>query len=60
MMPTIYARWSLGICHTSGNNLFKTFPVAAFYRPNLGICTNLQKKHCIGEEIFLDGSGAPT
>ena len=53
MMPTIYARWSLGICHSFGNNLFKTFPFADFNRPNLGICTNLQKKHCIGEEIFL-------
>ena len=52
-MPTIYARWSLGIGHRFGNNLFKRCPFADFNRTKLGICTNLQKKHCIGEEIFL-------
>ena len=28
---------------------------AEFNRPKLDICTNLQKKHCIGEQIFLVG-----
>ena len=23
-----------------------------FKRPNLNICTNLQQKHCVGEQIF--------
>ena len=52
-MPAIYALWSLGICHIFGNNLFKMFPFADFNRPKLDVCTNLQKKHCIGEQIFL-------
>ena len=26
---------------------------AEFNRPKLDICTNLQKKRCIGEQIFL-------
>ena len=30
-------------------------PFADFNRPKLDICTNLQKKHCIGEQIFLAG-----
>ena len=28
-------------------------PFPDFNRPKLDICTNLQKKHCIGEQIFL-------
>ena len=28
---------------------------AEFDRPKLDICTNLQKKHRIGEQIFLAG-----
>ena len=28
---------------------------AEFNRPKLNICTNLQKKHCIGEQICLVG-----
>ena len=28
---------------------------AEFNRPKLDICTNLQKKHRIGEQIFLAG-----
>ena len=30
-------------------------PFADFNRPKLDICTNLQKKHCSGEQIFLLG-----
>ena len=26
---------------------------ADFNRPKLDLCTNLQQKHCIGEQIFL-------
>ena len=52
-MPAIYARWSLGICLRFGNNLSKMCPFADFNRPKLDVCTNLQKKHCIGEQIFL-------
>ena len=32
---------------------------AELNRSKLDICTNLQKKHCIGEQIFLAGNGAP-
>ena len=28
---------------------------AEFNRPKLNLCTNLQKKHCIGEQICLVG-----
>ena len=70
-MPAIYALWSLGICHIFGNNPFKMFPFADFNRPKLDVCTNLQKKHCIGERYrqFTEkalhwransGNGAPT
>ena len=52
-MLTIYARWILGICHRFGNNLSKMCSFAEFNRPKLDICTNLQKKYCIGEPIFL-------
>ena len=52
-MPAIYARWNLGIYHRFGNNLFKRFPFADFNRTKLDLCTNSQKKHCIGEQIFL-------
>ena len=52
-MPTKYARWMLGICLRFGNNLSKMCPFAHFNRPKLDLCTNLQKKHCIGKEIFL-------
>ena len=52
-MPTIYARWIWEICLRFGNNLFKMCPFADFNRPKLDVCTNLQKKHCIGEQIFL-------
>ena len=30
-------------------------PFADFNRPTLNICTNLQKKHRIGKQIFLVG-----
>ena len=30
---------------------------AEFNRPKFDICTNLQKKHYIGEQIFLVGMG---
>ena len=52
-MPAIFARWSLGICLRFGNNLSKMCPFADFNRPKLDVCTNLQKKHCIVEQIFL-------
>ena len=54
-MLTIYAKWILGICHRFGNNLDKMCSFAEFNRPKLDICTNLQKKQCIGEQIFLAG-----
>ena len=52
-MPTIYARWIWEICLRFGNNLSKMCPFADFNRPKLDVCTNLQKKHCIVEQIFL-------
>ena len=53
MIPTIYARWILGICLRFGNNLSKMCPFADFHRLNLDLWTNLQNNHCIGEQIFL-------
>ena len=52
-MPTTYARWMLGICLRLGNNLSKMCSFAVINRPKLDNWTNLQKKHCIGEQIFL-------
>ena len=52
-MPTIYAKWIWEICLRFGNNLSKMCPFADFNRPKLDVCTNLQKKHCIVEQIFL-------
>ena len=52
-MPTVYARWILGICLRFGNNLSKRHQFVDFNRPKLDVCTNLQQKHCIGEQIFL-------
>ena len=52
-MPSIYARWILGICLRFGNKLSEMCSFAEFNRSKLDICTNLQKKHCIGEQIFL-------
>ena len=52
-MPTIYLRWILGNCLRFVNNLSKKCPFPNFNRPKLDICTNLQKKHCIGEQILL-------
>ena len=52
-MPTIYARWNLGICLRFVNNLSKRCPFADFKGLKLDLCTNLQRKHCIGEQIFL-------
>ena len=52
-MPTIYARWILGICPRFGNNLSKLCPFADFNRPKLELCINLQQNPCIGEQIFL-------
>ena len=52
-MLTIYERWIFGICLRFGNNLSKMCSFVEFNRPKLEICTNLQKKHCIGEQIFL-------
>ena len=51
LMPTIYFRWILGNCLRFVNKLSKMCPIPDFNR--LNICTNLQKKHCIGEQIFL-------
>ena len=52
-MPTIYARWILGICPRFGNNLSKMCPFADFNQPKLDLFTNLQQNHCIAEQIFL-------
>ena len=52
-MPTIYARWIWEISLRFGNNPSKMCPFADFNRPKLDVSTNLQKKHCIGEQIFL-------
>ena len=52
-MPTIYARWIWELSLRFGNILFKMFPFADFNRPKLDVCTNLQKKPCIVEQIFL-------
>ena len=54
-MPTIYGRWILGNCLRFVNYLSKMCSFADFNRPKLAICINLQKKHCIGEQIFLAG-----
>ena len=51
-MPTTSARWNLEICLRFGNNLSKMCSFADFNRLNLELCTNLQKKHFIGEQIF--------
>ena len=53
MIPTIYARWILGICLRFGKNLSKMCPFADFNRLRLDLCTKLQQKHCSGEQIFL-------
>ena len=53
MIPTIYARWNFEICLRFANNLSKMCPYADFNMPKLDISTNLQKKHCIGEQTFL-------
>ena len=52
-MPTIYERWILGICLRFVNNLSKRCLFADFNRPKLDISPNLQRNHCIGEQIFL-------
>ena len=52
-MLTIYARWILGNCHRFGNNISKICSFAEFDRSKLDICSNLQKKQCIGEQLFL-------
>ena len=49
-MPTIYGRWNLGFCLRFGNNLSQMCSFAEFNRPKLNIYTNLQKKHCSGEQ----------
>ena len=54
-MPTTYARWILGNSLRLGNNLPKMCSFAEFNRPKLDICTNLQNKQCIGEQLFLAG-----
>ena len=52
-MPTIYARWILGICPRFGNNLSKMCPFADFNQPKLDLCMNLHQKHCIGDHTLL-------
>ena len=52
-MPTISVRWILWIFLRFGSNLSKMRSFAEFYRPKFGICTNLQKKHCSGEQNLL-------
>ena len=53
MIPTISVRWNLGICQKFGNNLAKMCSLAELNRPKLDICTNLQKRHCNGEQNIL-------
>ena len=53
MMPTIGARWIWEICLRFANNLSKMCPYDDFNMPKLDVSTNLQRKHCIGEETFL-------
>ena len=50
-MPKYKLLW--GICLRFGNNLSKRCPFADFNRQKLDICTNLQQKHCVEEQIFL-------
>ena len=63
-MPTICFEMDFGeLPQRFVNNLSKMCSFAEFNRSKLEICTNLQKKHCIGEQIFLlvnpyGGSGA--
>ena len=52
-MPTIYARWIWGNSLRFGNNLSKMCSFVELNQSKLDICTNLQKKHCIGEQILL-------
>ena len=52
-MPTTYARWILGICLRFGNNLSRMCSFAEFNRSKLDIYTNLQKRHCNGEQNLL-------
>ena len=52
-MPTTYVRWILGICPRFGNNLSKMCSFAENNLAKVDICTNLQKKHRIGKQIFL-------
>ena len=54
-MPTIYARWILGICLRFVINLSKMCSFAEYKLSEVDICANLQKKHCSGEQIFLVG-----
>ena len=58
-MPTIYARWILGICRRFGNNLSKMCPFADFNRPKLDLCINLQKKALHWRANHFGGNGAP-
>ena len=51
-MPTISARWNLGICLRFGNILSKMCSFADFNRPKLEICINLQKKRWIGKQFI--------
>ena len=51
-MPTIYARWILGICLRFGNDISKTCPFTDFNRPKLDLHQFIEKR-CIGEQIFL-------
>ena len=54
-MPSVYPRWNLGIMLRFGHKQSKMRSFAEFNRPKLDICTNLQKKHYIGKQIFLAG-----
>ena len=53
IVPTIYPRWILGICLGLGYNLSTMCSFDEFNRSKLDICTNLQKKHCIGEKLLF-------
>ena len=58
-MPPVYPKWNLGITLRFGNNQSKMRSFAEFNRTKLDICTNLQQKHCIAEQIFLVGMELP-
>ena len=58
-MPTIYARWNLGICPRFVNNLSKRCPFGDFKRLKLNLWTNLQRQSLHWRANLFGGNGAP-